>query len=251
MQVNERPLIAVNGLLLTENKARLAVDMRYADAVWRAGGMPVPIPPIQDPEFLPAFLDGVQGVLLTGGDDFDTVRLGLGPTHPKADITPPEKQDFDMRLMGQILDRDLPVLGVCYGMQVLGLTLGAQILQHLPDDRPGCQEHSGGGEHPVLLEKGTKLAHIMGVEQVPVVSRHHQALDQVLSPLMVCARDAQGLVEALESTDHNFALGVQWHPEASNQNGPHGRLFEALVSQARRVRPAAANAQALQSSPTS
>ncbi len=233
MNHQSRPRIAVNGLLLTDKKQRFALDMRYSEAVWQAGGFPVPIPPLADAAYVTQLLDEVQGVLLTGGDDFDTQRIGLGPTHPLADVTPPSKQDFDLELTARVLERDLPVLGVCYGMQLLGLRAGAQMLQHLPEDRPGCQEHSGGIEHPVLLESGTKLRQAMGVSSVPVISRHHQALDQIPTPWTVCARDEQGLVEAIELPGHAFAIGVQWHPEASSAEGPHGQLFRALTEAAR------------------
>ncbi|HRV82541.1 MAG TPA: gamma-glutamyl-gamma-aminobutyrate hydrolase family protein, partial [Planctomycetota bacterium] len=138
MQADLRPCIAVNGLLLTDKKDRLALDMRYSQAIWAAGGIPVPIAPLGEEGYLDALLDRVTGVLLTGGDDFDMEAMGRGPTHPKACITPLAKQEFDLQLARKVLERDLPVLGVCYGMQLLGLVAGAHLLQHLPEDRPGC-----------------------------------------------------------------------------------------------------------------
>lgn len=234
MQPHERPLIAINGLLLTEKKERLALDMRYSDAVWNAGGFPVPVPPLADAAYREVLLARVHGLVLTGGDDFDTEVLGQGPTHPRADVTPRRKQDFDLALTRAALDRGLPTLGICYGMQCMGLVGGARLLQHLPEDRPGIQEHSGGVEHQVRLEPQTKLASEMGVNRVPVISRHHQALDQISAPWTVSARDDEGLVEAIEWPEHPFAIGVQWHPEASPSDGPHGRLFRALVAAATR-----------------
>ena len=234
MPHDQRPRIAINGLLLTEKKERLALDMRYSQAVWLAGGFPVPIPPLEDAAYREALLDQVDGLVLTGGDDFDTERLGLGPTHPKADVTPQRKQDFDLALTRAALERGLPTLGICYGMQCMGLVGGANLLQHLPDDRPGTQNHSGGVEHEVWLEPGSKLASEVGVESVPVISRHHQALDAVAGPWAVCARDHEGLVEAIEHREHPFAIGVQWHPEASASEGPHGKIFQGLVRAAKR-----------------
>lgn len=227
-----RPHIAINGLLLTEKKERLALDMRYIQAVWDAGGFPVPIPPLAEPEVIEEVLARAQGLLLTGGDDFDTECLGLGPTHAKADVTPRKKQDFDLALTRAALKAEIPTLGVCYGMQLMGLVGGAKMLQHLPEDRPGCQEHAGGVLHDVLLQPGMKLRHTMEVDRVSVVSRHHQALDLVCAPWVVCAEDEAGLIEAIEHAEHGFAIGVQWHPEASDITSPHGRLFDALIEAA-------------------
>ncbi|MEZ6003084.1 MAG: gamma-glutamyl-gamma-aminobutyrate hydrolase family protein [Planctomycetota bacterium] len=237
MPDQNRPVIALNGFLLVDERERLTLDMRYARAVWNAGGLPVPITPLADGAYLDDLLDRVQGLVLSGGDDFDTERLGLGPMHPSAVATDPGKQDFDLDLVQRALERDLPVLGICYGMQLMGLAGGCGLLQHLPEDRPGCQEHSGGAEHPVQLERGTKLSHTMGIDEVPVVSRHHQALHAVPAPWVVSARDGEGLVEAIERPDRAFAVGVQWHPEASEQDGPHGRLFAGLIAAARAYNP--------------
>jgi putative glutamine amidotransferase len=117
-------------------------------------------------------------------------------------------------------------------MQLLGLAEGAGLLQHLPDDRPGCQPHAGDAQHAVRLTAGTKLARILAVEEVSVVSRHHQALDRVPAPWRVAAVDEEGLVEAIEREEHPFAVGVQWHPELSEEGSVHDRLFRGLVGAA-------------------
>jgi putative glutamine amidotransferase len=223
------PLIAVNGLLETGERPALRLVNRYAEAVLKAGGVPVAIPPVGGPADARRLLEAVDGLLLTGGDDFDMERLGLGTTHPAACPTPGAKQDLDVELARAALERELPVLGICYGMQLMALVEGGRLLQHLPDDRPGCQQHSGNVVHAVSVAPGTKLADLLGVEHLDVVSRHHQAVAEVSAPWGVCARDDEGLIEAVERSGHPFALGVQWHPELAPEGSPHDRLFRALV----------------------
>jgi len=228
----ECPLIGIDGHLDGGDPPRASLPTRYADAVLKAGGIPVVIPPVGGPSDIARVLDRVDGLLLPGGDDFDTARLGLGPTHPAACPVPAEKQDFDVALARAALERRLPVLGICYGMQLLALATGGSLLQHLPDDRPGGRDHRGGVEHAVEIRPGTKLARLLDLEELPVVSRHHQAIDEPGAGWLVSATDDEGLVEALESTELPFALGVQWHPELAPEGSPHDRLFRGLVGAA-------------------
>jgi putative glutamine amidotransferase len=229
----ERPLILINGSFEATERPALKLYTRYAERIAEAGGLGLALPPLTDPAHLTAALERADGVLLTGGDDFHTEPLGLGPTHPAAVRTPLAKQDFDLALARQALALGLPVLGICYGMQCLGIVAGAGLLQHVPEQWPGATEHRDSAQHPVSILPESKLRAATGVERLDVVSRHHQALVDVPSPWVVVGRDPDGLVEAIEHPDCAFAVGVQRHPEQSAGDGPHGALFAAVVAAAR------------------
>jgi putative glutamine amidotransferase len=245
----EHPLIGVNGYFTHHSGVpRVEVRLSYADAIQRAHGVPVVIPPVGAEREMRRFLASIDGLVLTGGDDFDTERLGLGPTHPKALVTPPAKQDFDMRLAELAIEEAIPVLGVCYGMQALALcsprktpsglqapTSGATLLQHLPEDRPGGLDHTGRKLHAVRIEADSKLSRLLGVAKLDVVSSHHQAIGMPGPLWDVVGRDSEGLTEAIELQSHlghPFCIGVQWHPEASPEGTPHDRIFRGLVGAA-------------------
>jgi len=213
-------VIAIDGELETDRSPAVHLPLRYATAVYRAGGLPLVLPPIEEERgaregtrYVDELLAAVDGLLLAGGDDFDTEALGLGPTHPDARPVPATKQAFDFALARAALVARVPVLGVCYGMQVLALAEGGGLWQHLPEDRPGSREHRGGALHDVELAPESKLRALLGVARVSVVSRHHQALSAVGPDWAVTGSDDEGLIEAVERTGHPFALGVQWHPE--------------------------------------
>jgi len=232
----EHPLIGINGFYTEDDVPRVNLRMSYVDAVVRAGGVPIVIPPAGAERELMRLVGMLDGLILSGGDDFDMQRLGRGPTHAAALVTPASKQDFDMRLAELALETKLPVLGICYGMQALALCDPATtLLQHLPEDRPGCQEHGGRQRHPVTVTPATKLARLCGVERLNVISSHHQAIGQLGPSWQTAALDDEGLIEAIElnpSAGHPFALGVQWHPEAAPEGTPHDRIFRGLVGAA-------------------
>ena len=226
------PLIALAGELIQDESPFLRLRNRYASAVQRAGGIPVAIPPVGGREQALRLLGRMDGLVLTGGDDFDMERLGLGPTHPAAKPVPAAKQDLDVELARGSIALGLPVLGICYGMQLLALVEGGALHQHLPEHLPGGRDHTGGVVHEVELTAETKLARALRVDRLDVVSRHHQGVAELGPEWRTSALDDQGLIEGIERAHHPFALGVQWHPELAPPGSPDERLFEALVEAA-------------------
>lgn len=232
------PAIRVEG-----GKQFLAMSMGYANAVYQAGGIPMVLAPPQCGEAsADDLLEAIDALLFTGGPDFHTGRLGLGTVHPKARLGPAAKQDFDVTLAERALERDMAVLGICYGMQLLGILAGSQLLQHLPDDRPdaGVRHFGHSGElkvvhHAVTVGPGTLVSKALGrAGNIMCHSAHHQGITAPERGWQVSARDDDGLVEAIESSSHRFAVGVQWHPEQEEQGKtPHHGLFRALVEAAR------------------
>ncbi|MEZ5979174.1 MAG: gamma-glutamyl-gamma-aminobutyrate hydrolase family protein [Planctomycetota bacterium] len=227
-----RPLIGINAGVLHAERGRAEYPLRYADAVRAAGGLPVAVYPSEDPDECAGIAARLDGLLFSGGDDFDTARLGLGPTHPAATPVPALKQDADFVLVRAALDTGLPTLGICYGMQLMALARGGTLLQHLPEDRPGGQRHWDDAEHTITAEPGSRLGELVGPEPLVTLSRHHQAIGSP-GELVVAARDADGLVEAIEDPRHPFAIGVQWHPELpvadASDTERHGSLLAAFV----------------------
>ncbi|SFI43692.1 anthranilate synthase component 2/putative glutamine amidotransferase [Streptosporangium canum] len=201
----------------------------YVDHVVRAGGQPVILPPAGDPAALAGRLDGL---ILAGGGDVDPARYGAAP-HERTGHVRGFRDDAEFGLVRAALERGIPFLGVCRGLQVLNVALGGSLLQHLPDV-VGHHEHApapgGFGRMPVRPVPGSRLAKILDVETADVAHYHHQAADRLGAGLTATAHADDGAVEAVELEDHPFALAVQWHPEADAESP----LFEELV---RRSRP--------------
>ncbi len=205
------------------------VPHAYVRQVRGAGGLPVVLPPSPtDPSVteVAALLDRVDGLILSGGADVEPVRYG-GRPHACAQPARPDRDGTELALARLAHERDLPVLGVCRGMQVMAVAAGGTLEPHLPD-RIGSEVHSPGpavyGTHAVLTRAGSRLGAILG-DRVEVASYHHQGV--VDHPgLDPCAWAGDDVLEAFEDTISRFRVGVQWHPEV----GSDPRLFEALVA---------------------
>lgn len=208
----------------------------YTEAVQRAGGRVVllPIDPA-DAERPTEVLEGLDGLLLPGGADIDPARYGHTPHHALGPVSG-AMDAVQLALADAAIAADLPLLGVCRGMQVLNVASGGTLHQHLPDV-VGDEEHRRvpgslgvDNEHPVDLEPSSLAAAAAGTAEPRTRSHHHQAVDSVGEGLKVTGRDRRdGVIEAIERPASTFCLGVQWHPEAD----PESTVIAALVDAAR------------------
>jgi putative glutamine amidotransferase len=227
-----RPLIGITTYLTRarfgaweEETALVPAD--YVRAVERAGGRALLVPPVSDG--VAETLDALDGLIFSGGSDLDPELYGQ-ERHPETDGIAPERDRAELALLEAALARDLPVLAICRGSQVLNVGRGGDLVQHLPEvvghER---HKHTPGvyADHEVRVAPEARLARLLG-ERAPVKSHHHQGFGRVGEGLHEVAWAEDGTVEALEDPSRRFALGVLWHPEA----GEDAALFEALVAEA-------------------
>jgi putative glutamine amidotransferase len=207
------------------------IPAAYVRAIEAAGGRPLLVPPSTDG--IDETLDRLDGLLFSGGSDLDPELYGQ-EAHPETNGIVPERDRAEIALLRAALERDMPVLAVCRGSQVLNVALGGDLVQHLPDligDEK--HKHTPGefADHEVDLEPGTRVQKILG-DHAPVKSHHHQGYGKLGNGLRESARADDGTIEALEDPERRFAIGVLWHPEA----GEDFALFEALVEEAKEYR---------------
>jgi putative glutamine amidotransferase len=244
----ERPVIGICAAL---EQARWSVwdqqavllPRNYLQAVQRAGGFAVMLAP--DPHLLEdpgEALDLIDGLVLAGGADIDPASYSQ-PAHAETVGTVPERDEFEIALARAAIERDMPVLGICRGMQLINVARGGTLLQHLPE-RFGHHEHRrvvgsfDGADHDVEVGEGTLAARVLHETHHATKSHHHQGIDQVGEGLQISATSVMdGLPEAIELPDRRFVLGVQWHPEADATSPVVDALVEAAraYADARRV----------------
>ncbi|HWQ32589.1 MAG TPA: gamma-glutamyl-gamma-aminobutyrate hydrolase family protein [Blastocatellia bacterium] len=191
----------------------------YAEAVAAAGGVPVQIPLIADRTFLTALAERIDGLLLSGSNsDLDPAFYGEEPL-PRLGTVIPERDETDLALIELAEARNLPVLGICFGMQSLNVARGGTLVQDIETQLPGALKHEQGSayyraSHSIRIESDSLLAQLAGGDTARVNSSHHQAIREVGSNLRVIARSLDGVIEAvIDIRPERFVLGVQWHPE--------------------------------------
>jgi putative glutamine amidotransferase len=203
----------------------------YVRALERAGGRVLLVPPSDDG--VEETLDALDGLLLSGGADLDPQTYASDP-HPETNGIRPDRDRAELALLEGALTRDMPVLAVCRGVQVMNVARGGDLVQHLPDvvGNESHREVRGSfSEHGVRIAETSRLGSVLG-DRAPVKSSHHQGLGRVGAGLREVAWADDGTLEGLEDPERRFAVGVLWHPEA----GEDMKLFEALVAEARAYR---------------
>ncbi len=235
----ERPVIGIcAGLVRAQwgawDQQAALLPFSYITAVQEAGGLALMIPPdpslIDDPDEM---LDRIDGLIFAGGSDIDPAAYGADP-HPHTNGTVPDRDRSEIALARRAVARDLPVLGICRGMQLINVALGGDLIQHVPE-QVGHEEHRrrlgsfDGADHDVRLQPGSLAARAAGEEHHRTLSHHHQAVATVGAGLTVTGVSTlDELPEAIEAPACRFVLGVQWHPEADE----HSRVLAALVHEA-------------------
>jgi putative glutamine amidotransferase len=212
----------------------LALGIAYLEAIEFAGGIPVILAPLP-PRRLQAIVERLDGICLSGGPDLEPATYGAEP-HPELGPTEPDVDLFELSLARAARRSQLPMLAICRGMQVLNVSRGGTLIQHLPelsDDIAHRQDRSASNTtHTVNLTAGSRLARIAGGERLEVNSFHHQAIDVLGSGLEPVAHADDGVVEAIEARGEPFTIGVQWHAECLTDRPEHNGLFDGLIAAA-------------------
>jgi putative glutamine amidotransferase len=234
------PRIGLSGVVRQWDGAdRTGVNAVYVRALLVAGGVPLILSPLMGPALAARALDEVDGLVLTGGEDVDPAWYGA---EPSPQLSPPsrERDLFELALFAAARQRELPILGICRGIQLINVALGGNLYQDIPSERPGAVEHRPEGPrdartHRIRLEPDSRAARALGGTGFTVNSSHHQAIRELAPGLRATGWTEDGLVEAAETPDGTpWLLAVQWHPEEmhADARAPERGLFAALVREA-------------------
>lgn len=219
-----------------------AVAEAYIQAVTTAGGVPLLIPIHLTSTALDALLERVDGILFSGGGDIQPEIYG-GEAHPRVYGIDAERDRIEIHLARALIRRGQPFLGICRGFQVINVAVGGTLYEDIASQHAGALKHDyfpgwprNHLAHSITVQPGSRLAGILGAQEIQVNSLHHQGVRQVNPALMPTAYAPDGIVEAVELTKHPFALAVQWHPEWMQEHTNMRALFGAFVQAARATR---------------
>jgi len=235
------PLIGISGSI-DKDETEHFIMRSYTSALLQAGAAPVLLSPDMEGETLQACLDRLDGVLLAGGNDVSPVMYGATPVQELGEVNP-LRDRFEMRLVKEAIERRMPILGICRGIQSLNVALGGTLWQDLPSQfrtaeggKPILHSQTSRAcynSHEVTIEEGTLLHKIAGDTVIWTNSFHHEAVEKPAPGLRITAHTADGVIEAVEHEELPYCIGVQWHPERSVADNEHARaLFASFVEAA-------------------
>jgi putative glutamine amidotransferase len=238
--MSKRPII---GITVDYNERQTCYESpySYAAAVEKAGGLPLLLPYRTDISLVPQYVDLIEGMLFSGGNDLNPHAWGEA-YHARVTPIDPNREQFERALMAEVERRRTPTLGVCLGSQLMNVSRGGSMIQFLPEyDRSNAIEHrKGEGEswnlHPVEVDPESIAGRVIGKRQIIVNTSHKQAMKNIGRGLRVIARAPDGIVEGVEDPAMPLWIGVQWHPERLHHEPEHLALFKLLVEKAAEVR---------------
>lgn len=222
------PLIGITSVYKIDEKgvAYTQVHFNYVQAIAENGGIPLILPTIDSEPVVQRYVNKLDGLVLVGGDDIPPSAYGEQP-HETVEPLPPQRYDFERKLIAKWLACRKPVLGVCLGMQFTNVVAGGSLIQDIPSEVGTKINHRE--YHLVQIEPGSLLSQILGANEARVFSNHHQAVRKVGKGLKVIAHSEDGVIEALERIDGGFGLFVQWHPEAMEDKQHRDAIYGALI----------------------
>ncbi|HBN95753.1 MAG TPA: peptidase C26 [Firmicutes bacterium] len=232
----DQPMIGLLCAHETEKRDQYYVTNSNIQAIVKAGGIPILIP-YQPKEQVFRILEGLDALMIPGGDDVDPGRYGENPIVQCGDIDP-HWDELDLWAAGFALERNMPILAICRGCQVLNVALGGTLIQDIPSQIKDPIKHAQKAPrwyatHDIMVQSASLLGGIWQNDPKRVNSYHHQAIAKVGQSLRIVASAPDGVIEAIEGTEHRFVLGVQWHPELMTDHYPvASRIFRRFIQAA-------------------
>ena len=231
LSAQKKPVI---GISCSIDGSTVEVGMTYVVSVRKAGGVPFVIPLTTSEKEIDEYLDRIDGLLMTGGEDVSSLLFNQEPSLYQGEVVP-NRDKYDLTIIRRAIKRGIPVFGICRGEQCLNIAMGGDLIQDIPSTVPDAIQHRqnaprGHASHTISIEKGSLLTKLLGTDSAAVNSFHHQAVGKVAPGYKVTARAKDGVVEAIESADGK-SFGVQFHPEGFVYSGSYEflPLFEHLV----------------------